>query len=420
MDLDLEITNYTIEQLESFFKLPPNYDETIIKDKEEELQQKIKNSDELSKKKKNDILTFLNKAKQVLLEKQKPVIKHVDPPITHTKQEEFIPSDLNPIERRVTTKQLCIDTLFRENYDKTKSTDYIYKLPNPINNIVSVQLTSFEFPNMIQLFSSENNTDTFNISLYNVNSGEYDNDGNIIYTDTEYTIKIPNGNYMSSNFVTIMNNILLNTDSIGLKFLKLEIGIQTNTIIRAYNVDIDKSDVAHFPYDASDNYYSPDFYFKLNFKIPNNPIYKTAGWMMGFRKEEYTITQNEYYLNLEDNNIPIVFEGYISSESSYGSTLDNYVFLEIDDYHNNFPTNTFVSINGTSYIGKNILARVVLTTGINTIVTDNASDCIFKKREYFGPIKLEKFRIRILNRFGDVINLKKNDYSFVLELKQLY
>jgi hypothetical protein len=120
MDLDLEITNYTIEQLESFFKLPPNYDETIIKDKEEELQQKIKNSDEISKKKKNDILTFLNEAKKLLIEKQRPVIKHIDPPITHTKQEEIIPSDLNPIERRVTTKQLCIDTLFRENYDKTK------------------------------------------------------------------------------------------------------------------------------------------------------------------------------------------------------------------------------------------------------------------------------------------------------------
>lgn len=420
MDLDLEITNYTIEQLESFFKLPPNYNEFIIKEKEEELQKKIKGSDELSKKKKNDILTFLNEAKKLLLEKQRPIIKHIDPPIVHTKQEEIIPSDLNPIERRITTKQLCIDTLFREKYDKTQSTDYIYKLPNPINNIVSIQLTSFEFPNMIDLFTSENNTNSFNISLYNVNCGEYDNSGNIIYTDEEYTIKIPHGNYMSSNFVNIMNNVLLNTEGIGLKFLKLEIGIQTHTIIRTYNSDIDKNEFAHFPYDSSDNYYSPDFYFKLNFKIPNNPIYKTAGWMMGFRQEEYIITQNEHYLNLEDYNIAVVLEGYVSSESSYGSTMDNYIFLEIDDYHNNFPTNTFVSINSSSYIGKNILARIVLTTGINTIITDNASDCIFKKREYFGPIKLEKFRIRLLNRFGDIIHFKNNDYSFVLELKQLY
>ena len=32
-------------------------------------------------------------------------------------------------------------------------------------------------------------------------------------------------------------------------------------------------------------------------------------------------------------------------------------------------------------------------------LTDNASDGIFKKREYFGPIKLEKFKIRILNKY---------------------
>jgi hypothetical protein len=142
--------------------------------------------------------------------------------------------------------------------------------------------------------------------------------------------------------------------------------------------------------------------------------------MIGFRKETYIIKKTDTYTNIINTTPPIVYNGYLSSESTYGSTIDNYIFLEIDDYHNNFPTNTFVSTNTTSYIGKNILARVVLTSGSNTIITDNASDGILKKREYFGPIKLEKFRIRVLNRYGDVINIQQNDFSFVLELKQLY
>jgi hypothetical protein len=418
MNLDLEITNYKISDLESFFKLPPNYTEEIVKEREEAIRSQILKSDELSKDNKNNITTFLNKARQVLINKQAPVIKHEDPPIIHTKHEEFIPSELNPLEKRTTTKTLCIDTLFRENYSKTKSTDYIYKLPVYINNIVSIQLTSFEFPNMINLFSSENNSNTFEIGLYNVNTGEYDSEGNQVLSDASYVITIPDGNYMSNTFQTILNNIFQSTDSIGLKFLKAEVGLQTNTIIRANNLDIDT--IGSFAYDLSDNFYSPDFYFKLNFAIENKPLYKTAGWMMGFRQETYTVTQAEYYVSLIDALLPIVYEGYLSSESSYGSTMDNYIFVEIDDYHNNFPTNTFVSTNTNSYIGKNILARVVLTSGANTIIMDNASDGIFKKREYFGPIKLEKFRIRILNRFGDVIQLKQNDYSFVLELKQLY
>ena len=418
MNLDLEITNYKISDLEAFFKLPPNYTADIVKEHEESIKSKILNSDELSKENKNNIATFLSKARQLLINKQAPVIKHEDPPIVHTKHEEFIPSELNPLEKRTTTKTLCVDTLFRENYSKTKSTDYIYKLPVYINNVVSMQLTSFEFPNMINFFSTENNSNTFEIGVYNVNTGEYDSSGNQILTDASYTIMIPDGNYMSNTFQTFLNNIFQSTDSIGLKFLKAEVGLQTNTIIRVNNPDIDT--IGSFPYDLSDNFYSPDFYFIINFAIDNKPLYKSAGWMMGFREETYTITQDNYYISLIDSLTPILYEGYLSSESSYGSTLDNYIFLEIDDYHNNFPTNTFVSTNTNSYIGKNILARIVLTSGSNTIVIDNASDCIFKKREYFGPIKLEKFRIRILNRFGDVIQLKQNDYSFVLELKQLY
>jgi hypothetical protein len=420
MNLNLEITNYTIDELEHFFKLPPNYTINDVILKEEEIRNKILKSDEISKKKKNDICAFLNEIKKLLTEKLRPVIKHEEPPIIHTKQEEIIASEMNPIEKRTLTKSLCIDTLFRENYNKTESTDYLYKLPNPINNVVSIQLTSFEFPNMINFFSEENESNQIEISLYNVNTGTYGINGNIVYENDTQIIKIPDGNYMSDNFLTMINNLFLSSDSIGLKFLKVDIDSQTHTIIRTYNSLIDTTNSGQYPYDLSDNYYSPDFYFKINFEITNKPLYKTAGWMLGFRSPTYIIRQTNITLNLIDAEYPINYEGYLKSESSYGSTIDNYIFLEIDDFHNNYPTNTFTSINTNSYIGKNILARIVLTTGANTIITDNASDKIFKKREYFGPIKLEKFKIRLINRFGDVINLKQNDYSFVLELKQIY
>lgn len=51
MDLDLEITNYSISDLEAFFKLNLNYTEDDIKEKEEEIKNKIMKSEELSKKK---------------------------------------------------------------------------------------------------------------------------------------------------------------------------------------------------------------------------------------------------------------------------------------------------------------------------------------------------------------------------------
>ena len=74
----------------------------------------------------------------------------------------------------------------------------------------------------------------------------------------------------------------------------------------------------------------------------------------------------------------------------------------------------------STYLGNNILARITLTSNAFTIFIDTAQSHVFKKREYFGPVKLEKMRIRLLNKYGDVIDLMDNDYSFLLEITQLY
>ena len=267
MNLDLNITNYKTSDLEKFFKLPPDYTDSIVIEKEERKRSQILKSDEIPQENKDEIVVFLNKAKNLLIKnkKEEPIIKREVVPIVHTKQEEFIPSILNPIEKKTITKSLCIDTLFRENYHKTKSTDYIYKLPVYINNVVSIQLTSFDFPNMIDSFSTENSSNSFEIGLYNVNTGN-------IIIDVSYTIIIPDGNYTANTFQTMINNLFQNMDGIGLKFLKVEISPHTNTIIRVNNSTIDT--IGLFPYESTSLYYSPHFYFKLNFAMNNKPLYK--------------------------------------------------------------------------------------------------------------------------------------------------
>jgi hypothetical protein len=66
------------------------------------------------------------------------------------------------------------------------------------------------------------------------------------------------------------------------------------------------------------------------------------------------------------------------------------------------------------------MGRISVVSGMNTIITNTASDRVFKKREYFGPIKLEKLNVRLLNRFGEPILMNDNDFSFTLEIEQLY
>ena len=93
--------------------------------------------------------------------------------------------------------------------------------------------------------------------------------------------------------------------------------------------------------------------------------------------------------------------------------ITNYSISQLEFFFKLEPNYTEEDITLKEDILKNKIIKI-------KELTDNASDGIFKKREYFGPIKLEKFKIRILNKYGEVINLKQNDFSFVLEIKQLY
>ena len=142
---------------------------------------------------------------------------------------------------------------------------------------------------------------------------------------------------------------------------------------------------------------------------------------MGFRHPIYIVTKLHIFVdNTTNPNSVITFRGYLESESSYGSTLHNYFFVDINDYNKNEITDAFVSNTDDAYIGNNIIARITATSMFNSVIIDNNKDRVFKQRDYLGPVKISKLNIRILNRFGDLIDLNYNDFSMALEMSILY
>ena len=143
----------------------------------------------------------------------------------------------------------------------------------------------------------------------------------------------------------------------------------------------------------------------------------------GFRQPFYEVRRLEDSIVVGHNSqfAVQIYNWLLRSETSYGSGIQNYVYLEIDDFNCNYTTNTFYAnaMNDT-YLGNNIMGRITVSTGMNTIITNTASDQVFKVREYFGPVKLEKMHIRLLNKFGEPVSLNGNDFSFMLELEILY
>ncbi len=420
------------------------------------------------------------------------VMSKKDEPYKHTVVHDYPPGTINPIERRTLKRIISIDTLFRTNYDKTKSADFTWHLPTPINNVISLQIVSAQIPNMIRTFSKEKMNNVFVVHLFNVNTGSSG-----IKNQTAL-ITIPEGVYMADTFSKSMNNYLANASAPkdasfnGLRFLYMEVNDKTtHTVIRSReSTDTDYADTPR-PFVStgglSGSNYSPDFYFKLDFNVPEDksfteffkfggitvrsvpvdpsgvecrntgfqrthmnsktlecfrpsispltgkftnshgklrPLYKNAGWMMGFRKDVYDTSGNEPYVSFiatSSTNSVVKYKRYIQSESSYGSTIPQYFFIEIDDFNRNFTSNTIVAEcgNGT-YLGNNIVARIPITTSIFNIIHSNPSDLIYKRRDYFGPVKIEKINIKLLDRFGDILDIVNNDYSIAIELTALY
>lgn len=326
------------------------------------------------------------------------------------------PSSDDRIDRKTTKRVLSIDSLFRKNYHSTKSTDFTYTLPDPINKVTSLKISSIEFPNSWYVFSTENASNTFIITLYNCPTPS-DIPGVTYGSIIENQITIPDGNYRSDLLSQAINNIFSNMRN-GLEYLYFDINeINTRCVIRSKIIGDDNRDLY-----ILDPVLNSDFYFTVDFTVPAKPIYKCAGWMLGFKQPFYTVDNSTPVTILDQAQYDTRFYyWFLESESSYGSSIQNYIFLEIDDFNRNSTSNTFFSKTvNDGYLGNNIMGRITVTSGMNTIVTMDGGNLLFKTREYFGPIRLEKLHIRLVDKYGDPVNLEGNDFSFMLEIEQLY
>lgn len=321
-------------------------------------------------------------------------------------------------ERRIITRHICVDSLFRKNYSSTLSSDFAFVLPQPINNVLSMEVTAMEFPNSWYTFSKEYYSNTFTITIYNAKDPS-DLNGTIYDAEITHTIEIPEGNYQSDTLRDAINNIFTNTRN-GLEYIYFDINeVNARCVFRTKTADDDDKGI----FVDSDN--PVDFSFKIDFTVPeypNRPLYKNAGWMLGFRNSSYTVSAslNATVINTDTEYEVQTFRWFLESESSYGSGVHNYIFLDLDDFNKNFNTNSFIINSNESVLGNNTIGRISVTSGMNTTITNSANDFVFKKREYFGPVKLERMRIKLVNKLGEPIELNRNDFSFVLEIKELY
>ena len=96
-----------------------------------------------------------------------------------------------------------------------------------------------------------------------------------------------------------------------------------------------------------------------------------------------------------------------------------YIYLAVDDF-NNSSNNHFISAFNQSILNTDILARISIRGSINSNINENDFHLVTEPRHYFGPIDIQRLRIRLFDEFGRILSMNNSNYSFCLTMKLLY
>ena len=413
MNFDLNIENYSIDELKDMFELPNIYDKNTVETNENKLIQNIINKNELNKELQEKTLNFIIKAKKILIEtniengNDDKIISGIDSifnsnykispvklesstehmvqiekdPVSYQNSypSEYFKGIFNPLKRRTRLENLVIDTRFRENYYNSSSTNFNFQLPILIQNVLSMKLSAIEIPTTYYAISKQFNNNFFTLTV-NSNSK---------------VISIPDGNYNNESFITCLNNqIILHGDDF--QYVSFVININNNSGSGQMMVGLDEN--------------APkDLQIELNFQADRfgyddrtTPLPLKLGWLMGFRNGIYVNNQN-----------------YVS-EAIVDLVGPRYFYLVIDDFNNNNNNGLFYSAFNSSLLNKNIIARISLQSDLFKVLLENDLNVITSPREYFGPVNIRNFQIQLLDEYGRIVDLNYMDFSFCLTLTLSY
>ena len=136
---------------------------------------------------------------------------------------------------------------------------------------------------------------------------------------------------------------------------------------------------------------------------------------MGFLSKKYTVYSTDV-----DVVWDVSYNGCLKSERVFAQNKISYFFISINDFTNNSKDSIISGYDKNHFLSKDILARIQVKFGSFFMNLDDGGDNIYKKREYFGPVNIERLHLQLIDKFGNHIDLNNGDYSLSLEFEQIY
>ena len=300
--------------------------------------------------------------------------------IYNTDVNSISPGELNAVKRITQLLNVNLNSCFRTNYYQSNPCDFTYQLPTEIYKVVSMRLVSIEIPNSWYLFSDKKKNNKFQIVMQTTIDKRDVNEC--------YDIEISEGNYNCETLQEYLNTTYFYESDVDtlLKHIKFSINPYSfKSSFEVVNNDIDK---ISFSLKFADNI--------------NQNIMNTFSWIIGFRLGNY--------LNIDT---------CITSESLFDAGGDRYVYLCINDFQYNNNTSNVVYFDKSS-LNEEVIAKIPMINGKLSLIVNDNNNNLSKIRRYNGPVNISRLQIKILDKFGSVIDLNNMDFSMTLELEILY
>jgi len=429
-NLDLDINNYSIGDIEKFFQLKPNgkYSAADIELKEYNIRETLLSTGHIDKRFKQNLIEFLQHAKKWIVSvkceppkaptsipanykldpidspvlnavpsRQGELITRPETQFVYANTSQYFPGKLNQLDTRTITKSLNIDTRFRDNLYATHSSDFTLQLPTKFNKVVSMSLSSLELP-----------VTFYSISSYYGNNFVYlcvsytDSSGGPLISDK--VLVIPDGNYNANDLVDRMNLLLApvvsdgtlaNPDNI-FSYIQFTLDI-TSSGSGTGKLTMQPTGLLA---DRITNIMM-DFTRDINGIVDNVEVSTRLGWNLGYIRRKY------------DGQTSYTADAVIDPASL------RYIYLAVDDFCNS-SHNHFVNVFNDSIMNPNILARISVKGAYFSLLMENDFNIVTEPRTYFGPVDIQRLRIRLFDDRGRLLNMNNANYSFCLDLKLLY
>jgi len=294
------------------------------------------------------------------------------PPLPDINSDQYLKNSVL-YEKNIRTHVINIDSRFRTD-TQDPSTDFTFKLKNPMRNIISLRISSIEFPNTYYTFSKARQNTTFLLYYFR---------GPLDVNKQQKIVSIPDGNYSPEELVDTINEILIdNPVSISYNPIKGKILFDSQYY---FEVDILGTALAF-----------------------SNRIYDNGlGYNLGLRQ----LSSSELLKAVkETTGIQI----YKLEGNSIVDTIDNnYIFISLD------PDWKVI----TNYTKDKELhysfAKVIINVPKGSVLYDNGANTITKEYWFQQPTDITIIPVRISDPYDQTIDLSGMDFSFSLEIKEI-